>query len=119
MRNPPAVVCLLAVISAAPALRAKDDRPKFEVYGSYNYVRFNVESKVNGLPPSLTFNGNGGGGELVYDINRWLGVLGDTGGYWATNSTRQGAAIRYLFGPRAVLRRGTITPFVQQQVGRW
>jgi len=48
MRNPPAVVCLLAVISAAPALRAKDDRPKFEVYGSYNYVRFNVESKVIG-----------------------------------------------------------------------
>ena len=88
MGNSLAVVCLLGMISAAPALRAQDDRPKFEVYGSYNYVRFNVDSKVNGLPPSPTFNGNGGGGELLYDINRWLGVLGDTGGYWATRSVQ-------------------------------
>ena len=28
MRNCVAVVCLLAVLSAAPALRAQDDRPK-------------------------------------------------------------------------------------------
>ena len=41
MGNSLAVVCLFGVISAASALRAQDDRPKFEVYGSYNYVRFN------------------------------------------------------------------------------
>lgn len=38
-------------------------------------------------------------------------------GYWATNANRQGAAIPYLFGPRASLRRSRVTPFVQVLLG--
>lgn len=117
MRNSLAVVFLLGAISAAPALWAQDQPSKLELYSGYDYVRFNINAKVSGQPPSETFNGNGGGGELIYNVNRWLGVLGDVSGIWATSSTSQGAAMPYLFGPRLSLRHGVVTPFVQVLLG--
>jgi outer membrane protein with beta-barrel domain len=117
MRNSLVMVLLFAAISAAPSLWAQEEPSKLELYGGYDYVRFNISAKVNGQPPSQTFNGNGGGGQLVYNVNSWLGVLGDVGGYWATNSTSQGAAIPYLFGPRANFGHGMVTPFAQVLLG--
>lgn len=119
MRNSLAVVFLLTAIGAAPALRAQNTVPQLELYGGYDYVRFNINANVKGQPPSQTFNGNGGGGQLVYNVNNWLGVLGDVGGYWATSSTSQaaGAAIPYLFGPRLSFRRRVVTPFAQVLLG--
>ncbi len=93
MRNSLAVVLLLASVSAAPALRAQEELSKLELYAGYDYIRFNINARVSGQPPSQTFNGNGGGGELIYNVNRWLGILGDVGGSWATNSASQGAAM--------------------------
>ena len=116
MRNSFALVLLFAAIGTSPAVMAQDG-PKLELYAGYDYTRFNINANVSGQPPSQTFNGNGGGGQLVYNVNNRLGVLGDVGGYWATNSTKQGAIIPYLFGPRANLHRGTITPFAQVLVG--
>jgi hypothetical protein len=119
MRNSLAVVLLFGAMSASPELWAQEEPSKLELSGGYNYVRFNINAKVNGQPPSQTFNGNGGGGELVYNVNDWLGVLADVGGYWAVNSSSQaaGAALPYLFGPRVSLRRRRITPFAQVLVG--
>jgi hypothetical protein len=117
MRHSLAVMLLFAAIVAAPALRAQEEASKLELYGSYGYVRFNINSRVSGQPPSQAFNGNGGGDELVYNANNWLGVLRDVSGYWATDATKQAAAIPYLFGPRANLRRGKVTPFAQVLLG--
>lgn len=117
MKNSLAVVLLIGAMSAAPPLRAQAEPSKIELYGGYDYVRFNISANVSGQSLFQTFNGNGGGGELTYNVNNWLGVLGDMGGYWATNATRQGAAIPYLFGPRVNFRRGKITPFVQVLLG--
>ncbi len=117
IRNTLATVLLLASMGSAPALHAQQDPSRLELYGGYNYVRFNINANVSGQPPSQSFNGNGGGGELVYNVNHWLGVLGDVSGVWATNPTSQGAAIPYLFGPRVSFRHGVVTPFAQVLVG--
>jgi hypothetical protein len=119
MRNSFAAVLFFAAISVAPALWAQEEPSKLELYGGYEYFRFNINAKFNGQPPSQTFNGNGGGGELVYNVNKWLGVLGDVSGVWATNAINQGAAIPYLFGPRVSLRHkhGVVRPFVQALLG--
>jgi len=104
---------------ATPSARAQEDisTPRIELYGGYDYVRFNVNANVSGQPPSQTFNGNGGGGQLVFNLNNWFGVLGDVSGIWATNSRASGAAVPYLFGPRASLRRAKMTLFGQVLVG--
>jgi len=112
-------VVLTVAACAIPSAKAQEDisTPKIELYGGYDYVRFNVNAYVSGQPPSQTFNGNGGGGQLVFNLNSWFGVLGDVSGIWATNSRTSGAAVPYLFGPRVSLRRAKITPFGQVLVG--
>jgi hypothetical protein len=117
MRNSLAVVSLLVGMIGAPALWAQEEPSRFELYGGYDYVRFNINANVSGQPPSQTLNGNGGGGEFVYNVNHWLGVLGDVSGIWATNWTRQGAAIPYVFGPKASFGHGKVTLFVQVLFG--
>lgn len=120
MRHSLAAVLLLVSMGAAPSVRAQEEPPKLELYGGYGFVRFNINTNVSGQAPSQTFNGSGGGGELVFNANNWFGVLGDVSGYWATNTantTDHGAAIPYLFGPRINIRHGKVTPFVQVLLG--
>jgi hypothetical protein len=80
MGNSRGLVLLVLVMSTAPALWAQEQASKLELYGGYDYIRFNIKSKVSGQPPSQTFQGNGGGGEFVYNVKNWLGVLGDVSG---------------------------------------
>lgn len=113
-------VLFVLAVAIAPAQAQQDSgrASPIELYGGYDYIRFNINASASVLqPPSETFNANGGGGQLVYNVNNWLGVLGDLSGYWATNSIKSGAAMPYLFGPRANWRRGKITPFAQLLVG--
>jgi hypothetical protein len=108
----------IAAMVLVPAVRAQEALSKIELYGGYDYIRFNINSNVSGQPPSQTFNGNGGGGQLVYNVNNWLGVLGDVSGSWATNSASAGAAIPYLFGPKINFRHwAAVTPFTQILLG--
>jgi opacity protein-like surface antigen len=117
-----AVVFSLIAVMIAPTWAQQDQdqgqASRIELYGGYDYIRFNINASPTVLqPPSETFNANGGGGQFVYNVNNWLGVLGDVSGYRATNSIKSGAAMPYLFGPRANLHRGKITPFAQVIVG--
>jgi opacity protein-like surface antigen len=104
-------------IATVQQAKAQVSPSALELYGGYDYVLFRANANVAGQPPQQTFNANGGGGQLAYNINNWLGVLGDVAGYWATNSRAQGAAIPYLFGPRINLRYRKMTPFAQVLLG--
>jgi opacity protein-like surface antigen len=120
MRNTLVVVVLFAAFLAAPGSRAQSQAMRFELYGGYDYIRLNISTNVSGQFPSQTFNGNGGGGQFAFNVNNWLGVLGDVSGIWATsafNGNKGGAAIPYLFGPRLNLRKGRATPFAQVLFG--
>ena len=91
-----------------------------EVYGGYYDARFNVNADVPGLAYSAAYNGNGGGGEIEYNVNHWLGAVGDFCGFRATSSPSgafAGAMFTYLFGPRVNFRLGRVTPFAQTLFG--
>ena len=108
---------LFAAVSAGP-LSAQEQA--FEAYAGYNYTRFNVNANAPGIAPSATYNGNGGGGQFEYNVNRWLGAVADLGGFIATSSGSgafAGAGFTYLFGPRVNFRRGKVAPFVQALFG--
>jgi hypothetical protein len=75
----------------------------------YSYFRLGGS---NGL------NQNGLSGSVAYNPNRWLGIVGDIGGYHASPSGVDVNTYTYLFGPRLSLRnRSSITPFVQGLLG--
>lgn len=110
------VAFLVAVVlSVVVPLRAQDDTPQIELYGGYSYVHFNVKANVVGFPSSVTANANGGGGELEYNANRWLGIVGDLSGYYVANP--QAGVFTYMGGPRLNLRRAKVTPFAHVLFG--
>jgi hypothetical protein len=82
------VLTVLAVL-LAPALPAvaQDDISRFEASGGYDYARFNVNDRINGVSSAETFNGNGGGGQLEYNANHWLGTVAELGGFGVTSAT--------------------------------
>lgn len=86
--------------------------PRFEAAGMFSYINFNPGSFRN-------WNDLGGTGSFAYNANRWLGLVGEVGGYrfdrqiFVLNSTTgafteatiSGNMQTYLFGPRLNLRR--------------
>ncbi len=120
MRKLIAIAVLFGLFGIALRAEAQEEASKLELYGGYYYVRFNINANVAGVPPSQTFNANGGGGQLEYNANRWVGVVGDLAGYGATstvNGALVGGAFSYLFGPRVNFRSRKITPFAQTLLG--
>jgi hypothetical protein len=76
---------------------------------SYSYFR---------LGGSGGLNQNGVSGSLAYNPNRWLGIVGDFGGYHASPSGVSVNTYTYLFGPRFTIRNPTkINPFAQVLLG--
>jgi hypothetical protein len=75
----------------------------------YSYLR---------LGGSNGINQNGISGSLAYNPNRWLGLVGDFGGYHASPAGVSLNTYSFLFGPRVTLRNPTkINPFAQVLVG--
>ena len=118
MKNSSHFVLLIFVIGFALPAKAQDATPRFEAYAGYDYMRDNATNDITHDPPSQSVNGNGGSGQLEFNVTRLLGVVGDLGGYAVARSgfatTHQ---ISYLFGPRVNFRRGRVTPFAQVLLG--
>src|SRR6266436_2986345 len=63
-------------------------------------------------------NQNGVSGSVAYNPNRWLGIVGDFGGYHASPLGVSLNTYTYLFGPRLTLRNPSkINPFGQALLG--
>src|SRR5437667_1249905 len=76
---------------------------------SYSYFR---------LGGSGGINQNGVSGSVAYNPNRWLGIVGDFGGYHASPGGVSLNTYTYLFGPRLTLRNPSkINPFGQALLG--
>ena len=104
------------------------DTPKVELFMGYSYLRAVPTRDAENRFVYL----NGGSTSLALNFNRYLGIVGDFGGY---NDTRllltgaglnpsinaevvSGSAFSYLLGPRLSFRdHGRFTPFVQALFG--
>ena len=103
------LTALLGILVIGMPARAQDETPKIEVYGGYDYVR------VSDLGDSYNFNG--GSGQFAYNANRWLGIVGDFGGYYTSDGFHAGV-LSFLAGPRVNFRgHGKMTPFAQVLLG--
>jgi opacity protein-like surface antigen len=118
MKNSSELALLILVIGLALPAKAQDIAPRFEAYAGYDYMRDNATNDITHMPPSQSVNGNGGSGQLEFNATRWLGVVGDLGGYAvARNGFATAHQISYLFGPRVNFRGGRVTPFAQVLLG--
>jgi hypothetical protein len=116
-------------VAKAPALRARHhETPKVEVF--LGYSRFGTGSN-NTVTGNRMVGLNGGSASVALNFNRYLGIVGDFGGYddsqlqltgtgvnqpLVVNSS--GTAYTYLFGPRLSFRnQSRFTPFAQVLAG--
>ena len=75
----------------------------------YSYFRLGASDGINQ---------NGLSGSIAYNPNRFLGIVGDFGGYHGSPSGVSVTTYTYMFGPRISFRNPTnITPFVQGLIG--
>jgi outer membrane protein OmpA-like peptidoglycan-associated protein len=101
--------------------------PRFELFVGYSYLRAVPELAAGNRLVWM----NGGSTSLAFNVNRYLGLVGDFGAYTNSEMRFTGAststvdvnnanvaAFTYLFGPRLSFRRGDrIVPFAQELFG--
>ena len=119
MIRPASVVLLLVLFAFRPSAKGQEiESSKIELFGGYDYVRYNANPRINGVPPSQSFNASGISGQAVYNPNSRVGIVGELSGYSLVRTGRDTTyQISYLFGPRVSLRRHIVTPFAQVLFG--
>ena len=81
--------------------------PKAEIFGGYQYTRFDGGVNANGWDTSVTGN-----------LNNWLGVAADFGGAYKSQNGVSFNNYTYTFGPVVSMRHNeTFTPFAHFLVG--
>src|SRR5256714_14527515 len=90
-------VCLVSLMGFT------QETPKPEVFGGYQYTRFDGGTNAHG------FNG-----QATMYINKWLGVSGDFGGAFPTG----GKFLSYTGGPVVSTHTGQFSPFLQFLIRR-
>jgi opacity protein-like surface antigen len=109
MRKSLCIPALLAIFAFAVPAKAQEEPSKADLYVGYDYLRVNSGGTA--------FNFNGGSGQLGYNVNHWLEVVGEFGGYYTGTGFRAGI-LSYLFGPRINFRpHGKLTPFAHGLFG--
>jgi opacity protein-like surface antigen len=114
----------LLSIAAVPAMAQNSDYPRFEFGGGYSYLRANVKTTDASITPSLSFSTSfdmhGARGEVVGNVNRTLGIVGEFAGYKITGlpSGVSAHVFTYMGGPRLSYRGyEKVTPFVHALFG--
>src|ERR1035438_1291579 len=85
------IVILAVLLIGALPLLAQDQTPRVEVFGGYSYVSADFQGA------SGRHHLNGWNGQLDLNLNRWLGLTGDFGGYYGSGGETGGGGAGHRF----------------------
>lgn len=103
------IILAALAFTLCPILARAQYTPAADVAVGYSLIQ---EVKTNGL------TANGGSGSVAFNLNNWLGAVGDFGLYHSAPVAPGLAAGTYTFGPRFSYRHwGKVTPFAQALFG--
>ena len=96
------------------------DAPKVEIFGGYSLVMLDTET-MSGEGAAGDLNLNGWNASVSLNGTKWLGFLADFGGYYGNQGDNLENAdvtiYSIMFGPKAAIRIGAVTPFIQALFG--
>jgi Outer membrane protein beta-barrel domain len=98
------VMGILLLTCSASAQQA----PRVDVSTGYSFLRLGGSGGTSQQGGSISIAGN---------LNHWLGIVGDFGGYHSLPFGVRLNTYTTLLGPRFSLRTGRVTPFVQTLFG--
>lgn len=103
------LACIAVLMAAMPLAASAQQTPAADASIGYSFFR---------LGGSGGSNQNGVSGSMAYNLNNWLGVAADFGGY---HSSPQGVGLTtftYMFGPRLTYRSNSkVNPFAEVLFG--
>jgi hypothetical protein len=100
-------LALLGLFSVAAFAQETGSAPKAEIFGGYQYTRFDGGVNANGWDTALTGN-----------LNRWFGVAADFAGAYNTTNGVSFTDYTYTFGPVVSYRHNqAFTPFAHFLAG--
>jgi len=105
------LLLLTLIMFVATPLLAQDEFPRAQVFGGYSYLSLDT----SGLTSRQNFNG--WNAQASFNVNRWLGLTGDFGGYYGNISRVSAHDYSYLFGPTVTFRAEHVAPFVHALFG--
>ena len=117
-------ICILVFVLIATFAAFAQEYPKAEVAVGYSFI--NVHPN---LSPITSFNVNGGGGALVYNMTPLIGIKADFFGYTQGSGLRNqlqnlgyagqvnGNLFTYMFGPQFKKHSGKLQPFGEALFG--
>jgi hypothetical protein len=98
---------LLGLFSVAAFAQEMGGTPKAEIFGGYQYTRFDGGLNANGWNTSVAGN-----------LNNWFGIAGDFSGAYKTQNGVSFNNYTYTFGPVVSYRHNeTFTPFAHFLAG--
>jgi len=107
MRNFIGLALLVSLVSLAAFAQEGGNTPKAEIFGGYQYTRFDGGVNANGWNTSLTGN-----------LNNWFGIAADFSGAYKTQNGVSFNNYTYTFGPVISYRHNeTFTPFAHFLAG--
>jgi Outer membrane protein beta-barrel domain len=104
------LVIALMMFVAAPLL-AQEEFPRAQVFGGYSYMSLDTSGVTNRQ------NFNGWNAQTTFNVNRWLGLTGDFGGYYGDIASISAHDYSYMFGPTVTFRAEHVAPFVHALFG--
>ena len=99
------VALFLGLVSLMAAAQ-EGSNSKAEIFGGYQYTKFD-----GGL------NANGFNGAVTGKLNRWFGVTADFSGAYGSQSGVDTKTYTYTFGPQISMHSGKVTPFAHALFG--
>src|SRR6266481_1735961 len=107
MRKFIGLALLMCMFSLAAFAQETGSTPKAEIFGGYQYTRFDGGLNANGWNTSLTGN-----------LNHWFGIAADFSGAYKTQNGVSFNNYTYTFGPVVSYRHNeTFTPFAHFLAG--
>ena len=74
MWKPLGFALLSALLVSALPVKGQE-ASKLDLYEGYDYVRYQADPRVSGVPPSESFNANGVSGQIAYNPTDWSGLI--------------------------------------------
>lgn len=121
MRRIWVMTTLLPLLAIAAKAQEAPITPKAEVFGTYSFFRLGSDDNFRARNLNKGFAASG-----VYNVNEWLGLMGDIGGHWggfpltiADQTVNVKVSMHTLVGgPRFTYRRyKKVTPYANILVG--
>src|SRR6266704_6851125 len=107
MRKFIGLALLMCMFCLAAFAQETGSTPKAEIFGGYQYTRFDGGVNANGWNTSLTGN-----------LNHWFGIASDFSGAYKSQNGVSFNNYTYTFGPQVSLRRNpAFTPFAHFLAG--